>query len=354
MFKDLPSDSQEFKAAVLAASVKGLKLNLFHDNFDAARFNFDGVDRAHQFNVQERVFWFSWFFDHVSPLFDAYRLLGNEASRRRFLTIVAYRLAGHHSIRIATSYDTSPAAHENYLRLEGTQPSVLPTSGMFGKLKHLDFEYEGKRYVADCLGLEYYLFRKQYFYDEAGTRVAPEENDYVIDAGACLGDSAIVFGKAVGPNGKIYAFDPIEDHLEVVRFNAAQNSDCVIEAMPFGLSDHEIEGPAIRVGNYAPGFNAASQPVPLQALDTLAASGKVPRIDFIKMDIEGSEMAALRGAAASIRQFRPKLAISLYHKPNDLFELPFFILNNFPFYEMYLGHHTIHNEESVLYCQPIR
>ena len=176
----------------------------------------------------------------------------------------------------------------------------------------------------------------------------------MIDAGACLGDSAVCFAKAVGQQGKVYAFDPVEDHLEVLRFNAAQNSDLVIEALPYGLSDQEIDCPPIRIGNYAPGFNAASVPVPLKSLDSVLVSGKVERIDFIKMDIEGSELAALRGAAASIRHYRPKLAISLYHNPNDLFEIPFYIQGNFPFYEMYFVHHTIHNEESVLYCKSIK
>jgi hypothetical protein len=44
------------------------------------------------------------------------------------------------------------------------------------------------------------------------------------------------------------------------------------------------------------------------------------------------------------------MAVSLYHKPNDLFELVLFIRNEFPFYRFRLGHYTIHQEETVLYC----
>ncbi len=50
-------------------------------------------------------------------------------------------------------------------------------------------------------------------------------------------------------------------------------------------------------------------------------------VTFIKMDIEGSELAALRGAERIIRQQRPKLAICVYHKPEDMWEIPNFILN---------------------------
>jgi FkbM family methyltransferase len=353
MFERKPSSPSEFRDIILFEAIKGLKLNLFHDNFDTVRFNFDGVDRSNQFDVGERVRWFSWFQENVENLFKTYQLLNGEICKLRYLTIIAYRLAGHHSMRIKTSYDTSPEAYSNYLQLEAGSPSALDTKGMFGSLKHLDFEFKGKRYVADCLGLEYCLFRGQYFFDEEGVRLQVEENDHVVDAGACLGDASLVFAKAVGPDGRVYAFDPVEDHLEVVRHNAAQNPDCSIQAMPYGLSDRDMDCPTMRLGNYAPGFNSANAPVPLRSLDSLVAQGEIPKLDFIKMDIEGAELAALKGAMAAIKIFRPKLAISLYHKPNDLFEIPSFINANFPFYQIFLGHYTIHNEETVLYCKPI-
>ena len=68
------------------------------------------------------------------------------------------------------------------------------------------------------------------------------------------------------------------------------------------------------------------------------------------MDIEGAELSAIKGAASSIRKFQPKLAISLYHKPTDIFEIPLYIAKEFPFYDMFIDHYTIHAEETVLYC----
>lgn len=49
------------------------------------------------------------------------------------------------------------------------------------------------------------------------------------------------------------------------------------------------------------------------------------RIDFLKMDIEGSEMSALLGARDTIKRCRPKLSISVYHKPEDVMEIPAYI-----------------------------
>jgi hypothetical protein len=87
-------------------------------------------------------------------------------------------------------------------------------------------------------------------------------------------------------------------------------------------------------------------------IDDYVADGHVPKIDFIKMDIEGSEVNALRGAVKTIRRFRPKLAISVYHKIDDLITIPLLIKDIEPSYNLVLDHYTVHQEETVLYGTP--
>jgi len=84
-------------------------------------------------------------------------------------------------------------------------------------------------------------------------------------------------------------------------------------------------------------------------IDDFVQRFSLARVDFIKMDIEGAESHALTGASDSIRRFRPRLAISAYHSLDDLVELASKISEIERSYRLYLVHHSMHSEETVLY-----
>jgi len=157
------------------------------------------------------------------------------------------------------------AEFERYKAAEKSTPSGLASTGMFGGLKHFDFEYENNRYLVDCLGLEYYLFRRQYFYSSDGVKISPESGDAVIDGGACTGDTAAVFSNAVGSGGSVYCFDPVADHLAILEYNAKQFAYHNVKIMPYGLSDKNVLAPPIVLNQYAPGFSSGNAPVPLRS-----------------------------------------------------------------------------------------
>ena len=80
-----------------------------------------------------------------------------------------------------------------------------------------------------------------------------------------------------------------------------------------------------------------------------ALSGQ--RVTFIKMDIEGSEMKALKGAEGIIKQQKPKLAICVYHKPEDIWEIPAYILSLRDDYKFYFRHYCYWGiGETVMYA----
>ena len=71
---------------------------------------------------------------------------------------------------------------------------------------------------------------------------------------------------------------------------------------------------------------------------------------FIKMDIEGSELSALKGGGGTIRKYRPKLAICTYHKPEDMWEIPEYVLSLHEDYRLYFRHYNYSRTETVMYA----
>lgn len=84
-------------------------------------------------------------------------------------------------------------------------------------------------------------------------------------------------------------------------------------------------------------------------LDSISYPGKV---SLIKMDIEGAEIDALKGARNLIKNNNPKLAICVYHRLEDLWNVPLSIMSISSDYTYYLRHHSPVIWDSVCYAVP--
>ena len=73
-------------------------------------------------------------------------------------------------------------------------------------------------------------------------------------------------------------------------------------------------------------------------------------VNIIKADIEGLEMEMLLGGENLIRRQKPKLAICIYHRPEDFFAIPLYLKKLVPEYKMAVRHHAKTSSETVLYC----
>ena len=170
----------------------------------------------------------------------------------------------------------------------------------------------------------------------------------MVDAGVCFGDTAVCFSKCAGPDGAVYGFDPLGTHLEIARHNVAQNDFATnVRFYPYGLGAQDSPG-APDLGAVDPG-HCVSDTTAIRTIDSMVADGSIPRVDFIKMDIEGYEGAALEGARQVIAKFKPKLAISIYHKPEDYFEIMEKIIDINDDYDFYMENYTICDGETILY-----
>jgi Leucine-rich repeat (LRR) protein len=88
----------------------------------------------------------------------------------------------------------------------------------------------------------------------------------------------------------------------------------------------------------------------MTTIDNIVSQYNINKIDMIRLDVEVSEEKSLLGGIKTIVKHRPKLLISLYHKHNDIFELPLFIDKLNLNYKFCIGHHRQTLQETVLYA----
>lgn len=175
------------------------------------------------------------------------------------------------------------------------------------------------------------------------------KNEYFVDAGAFNGDTSSYFFQHV-KGGHAYVFEPNPEQLASARTRLKAYPHA--EFFPYGLYD---ENQVIRFASCSSDAGSAQispngdLEIEVRKLDDVLQDRKVT---FIKMDIEGSELAALRGAEQIIRRQKPKLAICVYHKPEDMWEIPELLLEYCPQYRFYLRHYSITHTETVLYAIP--
>ena len=192
---------------------------------------------------------------------------------------------------------------------------------------------------------DFQYFDLQYF-DLPGMKL---QDEYFVDAGALDGETTKYFLEHF-ENGHAYVFEPNMEQFRITEQNL-QGYDNVT-FYPYGLYDRNS---TMRFAScdYDSGSAKVSETgdsqIEVRRLDEVLAGKKVT---FIKMDIEGSELAALKGAEQTIREQKPKLAICVYHKPEDIWEIPNLLLGYVPEYRLYLRHYSITNTETVLYAIP--
>jgi FkbM family methyltransferase len=174
----------------------------------------------------------------------------------------------------------------------------------------------------------------------------------LFDVGAWTGDTAIKFAKLMDQNGKIVAFEPtphsMADLCKNIHDEGFENKVIPVAA---GVSDRN--GYAWIQLNQLSSSNCISSTgsvlVNITTIDDFCNEvNLVPNL--IKIDIEGSEMAALRGAKNTIVKYGPGLQVCIYHRCEDLWEIPLFLKELRPDYKLYLGHHSKSLCETVVYA----
>lgn len=264
-------------------------------------------------------------------LTQAYQLLSDEKSRRLFKK----------RLNLLTSYPDYGLFQE-YLSEFGTEVELA---------KKTSFQVST---VTD--NYESYL----YFNNDVLTI---EQGDVLIDAGAFDGDSTIEFITTCKSNsveyGHVYCVEA-DDH-NFTKLVSNMKAFDRITCLPVGLwskttqlkfatsnsmfvTESRVVDETIKM-NHVQNVTKGDHIINTVSIDEQFSGEKV---SFIKMDIEGSEIEALLGAKETIKANRPKLAISIYHKKSDLYEIPLLISQLCPEYKLYLRHFSHQLSETVL------
>lgn len=160
-----------------------------------------------------------------------------------------------------------------------------------------------------------------------------------LDLGAYNGDTLTEFLELTGGRHReIFALEPDKKNFRKLIKTAGGREG--IHTLPAAAWSHDTVLPFLtRAGRQSalsasPSSVKAGQ-VPARSVDSILA-GKA--CTLIKMDVEGAEKEALLGAEQTIRSFSPKLMVSLYHRDEDLFELPLLVHQMNPAYRLYIRH----------------
>lgn len=172
------------------------------------------------------------------------------------------------------------------------------------------------------------------------------DEEVYVDGGAYIGDTIAEFLENVnGKYNKIYAFepDPVNfDQLDTM-YGSKQNITCVKSGLWSSNSTLKFNDCNTDGSNVSEDGKIT---IDVKSIDECINE----KVTYIKMDIEGSELEALKGSEKTIKKYKPKLAICIYHKYDDLWKIPLYIKSIVPEYKMYIRHHALGCSDTVLYA----
>ena len=176
-------------------------------------------------------------------------------------------------------------------------------------------------------------------------------DEVFVDLGGYVGDTVIDYISTYGEDSykSIYTYEITPENFEILKENLKGYDNIIYRAS--GASDKcgfmYLEDSAIHSSAYQLGEKGTIK-VPTVTLDEDIKE----KVTFIKMDIEGAEQSALRGAVKHIKDSHPKMAISVYHNNEDIWKIAEMVSELDPTYKFYLRYNggTLYPSEYVLLC----
>jgi FkbM family methyltransferase len=188
----------------------------------------------------------------------------------------------------------------------------------------------------------------QYFVDGI---VSLSDKEVLLDCGAFSGDTVRAFVEACnGHYSRIVCFEPdSENFRQLSRRTRKLDRVALVRAGAWKENGTLRFVGGMKLTSKIAGADSDGS---CTLVDVLAIdeSEVCQGVTYLKMDIEGAEMNALRGAEKTIGASLPRLAISIYHSPEDMLDIPEYLHSKFPDYRLYVRHHSREAVDTVLYA----
>jgi len=178
----------------------------------------------------------------------------------------------------------------------------------------------------------------------AGTSYEPEMDHFLsllqpgdtfVDVGANIGNFSLHAWRRIGPDGQIYAFEPLQANFEILERNIRINEARNIDALKVALSDREGA-----FTMHVPSRNSSAMlvhsggEVMTETLDGFCARHQVGEVKFIKVDIEGGELGFFRGAQKVLQESKPTILFESMHSGPEFPERRFLREMDFNLYHL--------------------
>ncbi len=167
----------------------------------------------------------------------------------------------------------------------------------------------------------------------------------IIEGGVFDGNNTREFLKLLPGDGFIYGFDPLYNSLNnrVIFKDSSRVRIYPLalwyhrDKLVFKASKDNPEGSQIVTGI---GGDKETKEVGAISIDEFIKENKIKKIDFIKLDVEGAELQILKGAKITLKRDRPQLAVAIYHKKEDLFKIPIFLIRTLKDYKYRISNYS--------------
>ena len=272
-----------------------------------------------------------WDYEAIERIRDLFQ---DEASKQQYEQEIVYLVLRESGIDKAERY--SPCSNKQW-QSATLLAKILQGGFNFQRLN--GWQMPELEVPAGSPDLEFYFRVATFMFEQYrySNDICVRDGDVVFDCGACFGDTA-VWALSYGASS-VHCFEPDTLNLAVLNNNATRYGDGRIKIISSAVGKetgavqfiHDNSCVASKIAQITEDAAFGAMTVPMVSLDDYVKEHDVVP-SFIKMDVEGNEIDALYGARETLARYKPQLAVCLYHKPSDMWDIPALIREIVPEY----------------------